>query len=112
MDPALLDLLDLHDQVAGAGLHLVHVIENTSIKEAERAPGPILEVVLGLTQEATPEAVPDHTVRARGGDIHLLTEDITGLLHDTDHVAGHVPIIEAAIQEAALRHIAEDTMAL
>lgn len=115
VDPALVAdqaLLCLHDQAAGGGLCLIHLIENTSIREAERAPGHILVCVPGLAQGATPEADPDHTAHARGGDIHLFTEDITGLLHDTDRVAGHVHIVEVAILEVALHHTAEDITAL
>lgn len=109
-----LALYGLQSQVVGAdlGLDLIHMIENLSIKEAEGAPDHILVAAPGLTQEATPEVGLSLTVHAREEDIHLLTEDITGLLLDTGHVAGHVHIIEVAIQEAALGHIVEDTMAL
>lgn len=109
VDPAH---LVLRGQVAGVGLALLPVIENIGRKEAEKAPARILVAVPDPTQEATPEAVPDHTARAWEEDIHLLTEDITDLLLDTGHVAGPVHFVEDAIQEAVLHHIAEDSMAL
>lgn len=109
VDPAL---LVLRGQVVGVGLDLLPVIENIGRKEAEKAPARILVAAPGPTQEATPEVVPDHTAHAGEEDIHLLTEDITGLLLDTGHVAGPVHFVEDAIQEAVLHHIAEDSMAL
>lgn len=109
MDPAL---LVLHGQVAGVGLDLLPVIENIGRKEAEGATDHILVAIPGPTQEATPEVVPDHTAHAKEEDIHLFTEDITGLLLDTGHVAGPVHFVEDAIQEAVLHHVVEDSMAL